>query len=70
MASRTGVSSTRPTWQAEPVEAAVYRREELVPGNAVDGPAIVEEMDSTTVILPGYSAKVDAVGNLLINPQA
>jgi len=25
-------------------------------------------MDSTTVILPGYHAKVDAVGNLLINP--
>jgi N-methylhydantoinase A len=27
------------------------------------------EMDSTTVILPGYTAKVDTVGNLLINPQ-
>jgi hypothetical protein len=26
------------------------------------------EMDSTTVVLPGYTAKVDTVGNLLINP--
>jgi len=25
-------------------------------------------MDSTTVVLPGYAAKVDAYGNLLINP--
>jgi N-methylhydantoinase A len=33
-------------------------------------PGIVMEMDSTTVILPGYTAKVDTVGNLLINPQA
>jgi N-methylhydantoinase A len=27
------------------------------------------EMDSTTVILPGHDAKVDSVGNLLINPS-
>jgi N-methylhydantoinase A len=32
------------------------------------GPAIVSEMDSTTVVLPGYSATVDSVGNLLIQP--
>jgi N-methylhydantoinase A len=34
------------------------------------GPAIVGEMDSTTVVLPGYVAVVDAVGNLLINPDS
>jgi len=27
-------------------------------------------MDSTTVVLPGYHARVDAVGNLLIEPVA
>ena len=32
------------------------------------GPAIIGEMDSTTVVLPGFDARVDAVGNLLINP--
>ena len=32
------------------------------------GPAIVVEMDSTTLILPGHAATVDQVGNLLINP--
>jgi len=32
------------------------------------GPAIVSEMDSTTVVLPGHSARVDKIGNLLIEP--
>jgi N-methylhydantoinase A len=34
----------------------------------VDGPAIVTEFDSTTVVLPGYRARVDRNFNLLINP--
>jgi N-methylhydantoinase A len=37
-------------------------------GLVVPGPAIVGEMDSTTVVLPGFDARVDAKGNLLINP--
>jgi len=32
----------------------------------VNGPAIVTELDSTTLILPGSHATVDTVGNLLI----
>jgi len=34
----------------------------------IPGPAIVSEMDSTTVILPEHEAAVDEVGNLIINP--
>ncbi len=49
-------------------EAQLYDRTKLHPGIVVPGPAIVMEMDSTTVILPGHDAKVDKVGNLLINP--
>jgi N-methylhydantoinase A len=49
-------------------EAVIYNRSLLQQGLTVSGPAIVNEMDSTTVILPGYEAKVDHVGNLLINP--
>jgi N-methylhydantoinase A len=48
----------------------IYDRNKLHEGLEVPGPAIVGEMDSTTVILPGYRARVDAVGNLLIEPQA
>ena len=50
--------------------AKIYDRAKLQPGLVVPGPAIVLEMDSTTVVLPGYFAKVDLVGNLLINPDA
>jgi N-methylhydantoinase A len=51
-------------------DAVIYDRNMLHEGLVVSGPAIVSEMDSTTVVLPGYQAKVDAVGNLLINPGA
>jgi len=49
-------------------DAPLYDRSKLAPGIVVPGPSIVMEMDSTTVILPRHEAKVDAVGNLLINP--
>ena len=51
-------------------DAAILDRSKLHQALTVTGPAIVSEMDSTTVILPGYNAAVDAVGNLLINPVA
>ena len=49
-------------------DAVIYSREKLGAGTVVPGPAIVVEMDSTTLILPGHAATVDKVGNLLINP--
>jgi len=49
-------------------KAPIYDRNKMHTGIIVPGPAIVSEMDSTTVILPGHAAKVDKVGNLLINP--
>jgi N-methylhydantoinase A len=51
-------------------EANIYDRNKLNVGLKIAGPAIVGEMDSTTVVLPGYVAVVDAVGNLLINPDS
>jgi N-methylhydantoinase A len=55
-------------YDGEMHDAPLYDRNKLAPGIIVPGPAIVMEMDSTTVILPGHDAKVDEVGNLLINP--
>jgi N-methylhydantoinase A len=49
-------------------EGYIYDRNLLVEDMVVPGPAIVQEMDSTTLILPGYAATVDSTGNLLINP--
>ena len=48
----------------------LYERAKLKAGNVIKGPAVVLEMDATTVILPGHAAKVDAFGNLLITPDA
>ena len=50
-------------------DAAIHDRSGLEPGHRVRGPAIVTEMDSTTLILPGHAAVVDGVGSLLIWPQ-
>ncbi|MDP6094771.1 MAG: hydantoinase/oxoprolinase family protein, partial [Gammaproteobacteria bacterium] len=50
-------------------DAPLYDRSKLHEDIIIPGPSIVMEMDSTTVILPGHDAKVDSVGNLLINPS-
>jgi N-methylhydantoinase A len=47
----------------------IYDRGALRPGNRFDGPAIVTEFDSTTVVLPGYVAEVDRYSNILITPE-
>ncbi len=39
-------------------------------GHRVPGPAIVTQMDTTTLILPGHAGEVDAYGNILIRPEA
>jgi N-methylhydantoinase A len=46
----------------------VYDRAKLRPGHRLEGPAIVTEFDSTTVVLSGYAAEVDRYLNLIINP--
>ena len=47
----------------------IYDRSKLEPGALLSGPAIVTEFDSTTVVLPGYRAEVDANFNILITPN-
>ena len=51
-------------------KGTLYERAKLKAGNVIKGPAVVLEMDATTVILPGHAAKVDEFGNLLITPDA
>jgi N-methylhydantoinase A len=48
---------------------AIYDREQLRSGNMILGPAIIEEVDSTTVVLPCYKATVDRFGTLIISKQ-
>jgi N-methylhydantoinase A len=49
-------------------EAGVYDRTKLLAGNVIPGPAIVAQMDTTTLILPGHSGEVDQTGCILIRP--
>jgi N-methylhydantoinase A len=51
-------------------DATVYDRARLKSGNRIPGPAIVIEMDSTTLILPGHSGEIDEYGNIMIRPVA
>ncbi|MEA2227503.1 MAG: hypothetical protein QOF04_1133 [Solirubrobacteraceae bacterium] len=57
---------TRRIHRGEWMEARVYDRSRLGPGHRVEGPAIVVQKDSTTLVLPGSHAEVDAHRNLLI----
>ena len=58
----------REVWFSERggVRSAVYLREHLEPGHRIAGPAIVEQLDATTPVYPGDTARVDTAGNLLI----
>lgn len=48
-------------------DTAIFARERLEAGAEIEGPAIVEQFDSTTVIPPGTKARADAYGNILID---
>ncbi|MEQ1950138.1 hydantoinase/oxoprolinase family protein [Mesorhizobium sp. CN2-181] len=52
------------------VDAPHYDRNKLGVGAKVNGPAIIRQYDTTTVLLPNHFAVVDSHGNLLIRPVA
>jgi N-methylhydantoinase A len=49
------------------INVPVYERDRLQPGNVVKGPCVIEEIISSTVVIPGATAKVDVWGNVIIN---
>lgn len=51
-------------------EARVYQREMLPLGAVVSGPAVIQQVDATTIVEPGWSARVDEVGNMRIAAEA
>jgi N-methylhydantoinase A len=48
------------------VSCPLYDRQRLLAGNRIKGPAIVEQMDATTLIVPGAIATVDPYLNLIL----
>jgi N-methylhydantoinase A len=60
----------RPVWFSETggfTLCPVFDRTRLCWGNVVPGPAVIEELDATTLVHPGYEATVDQHGNLLLH---
>jgi N-methylhydantoinase A len=69
---RQAAKGTRPVYfgtLGDFVTTIVYDRAKLAAGHSLCGPAIVEEIDSTTLVPPDFKAEVDRWGNLLISPQ-
>ncbi|MEU5879567.1 hydantoinase/oxoprolinase family protein [Spirillospora sp. NPDC047279] len=57
---------TRRVFYDDWADVPVHRRSELAPGAEVEGPAVIEEFGSTVPLHPGFRARVDAHGNLVV----
>jgi N-methylhydantoinase A len=63
------VTGHRPVWLPETggfVDCPIYDRALLRAGNRFAGPAIVEQMDATTIVLPGMTARIEPYLNLIL----
>jgi len=59
---------TRDVWFApdRAVATPVYERGTLQPGHAIEGPAVIDQLDATTLVFPGDRARIDGHGNLIV----
>jgi N-methylhydantoinase A len=48
------------------VDAAIHQRDDLAPGDEIAGPAVIEEFGATVPIHPGFCARVDRFGNVVV----
>ena len=51
------------------IDTPVYARTDLALGQVIAGPAIVEERETTIIILPGWKAKVDRTGCIMASKE-
>ncbi len=63
---RVGPKRRTVRFSAERRSTRILRRESLGPGSVLEGPAIIEQLDTTTVLPPGFRALVDESGNLIV----
>ncbi|MEE8333669.1 MAG: hydantoinase/oxoprolinase family protein [Alphaproteobacteria bacterium] len=65
------IKGTREVWfQADTAtETTLYERDRLAPGTGLEGPAIIEQFDATTVVPDGWRVRVDGFGNLVLSWQ-
>ena len=50
-----------------PQKVPVWKRDTLLSGHIIDGPAVIDQLDTTSIVLPGQKANVDNWGNMLIS---
>jgi N-methylhydantoinase A len=62
--ARTGTQAV--FLETGPAQAAIYARERLGSSARISGPAILTQLDATTLLLPGQAGVVDRVGNLIV----
>ena len=70
MGPEQAIAGQRPVFFDEAggfVDCKIYDRDLLAPGHAIDGPAIIEQVDSTTVVYPGQRVVVDEYLNIVIS---
>jgi N-methylhydantoinase A len=71
--SSEAIIGHRPVWLPESgafTPTKIYDRTRLRSGNVVAGPAIIEQMDATTVVLPNMTARVESYLNLILEAAA
>jgi N-methylhydantoinase A len=62
--------TTRPVrFDGRDLECPVYQRERLDVGLTVRGPAVLDQLDCTTVIYPGQTGRVDEWKNLIVTQE-
>lgn len=64
--SQTGLRTIGIGQSGKPVDFAVHDRVRLGAGDAIEGPAIVEEWNCTVVVNPGQRARIDIYGNIIM----
>ena len=57
-------------FDGEFMESTIYQREAMLPGNAIQGPAMIEEYAASTPIPPNHTAKIDEFRNIIITRNA
>lgn len=58
---------TRPVvFDGKALPTAIIERDKLLPGNSFAGPAVVTEYSSTILVPPGFDARLDALGNIIV----
>ena len=64
--SRAQMASVGVVFREGELDTPLYQRDLLVTGNRISGPALVVQLDTTTVVPPGWRGEVDPYGNILL----